>query len=104
MKLIYWLTPASLILGLAAWILPSIYMSKYNKIDSKKGSLYIFLSLSACAISIFFQVVYNNYLVQIGDVAALMDTSGAVVFASGSLLGVTLVLNAFAARFIMKNI
>lgn len=26
MKMIYWLTPASLILGLVAWILPSIYI------------------------------------------------------------------------------
>lgn len=71
-------------------------MSKYNNIDSKKGSLYIFLSLSACGLSIFFQLVYNNYLVEIGDWAALMDTSGAVVFASSLLLVVTLGLNAFA--------
>ena len=96
MKLIYWLTPASLILGLAAWILPSIYISKYNNVESKKGSLYIFLSLSACALSIFLQVVYNNYLVGIGDWSALMDTTGALVFVSGTLLVVTLLLNTFA--------
>ena len=101
MKMIYMLTPASLILGLAAWILPSIYMSKYNNIDSKKGSLYIFLSLSACAISIFLQIVYNNYLVEIGDWSALMDTTGALVLVSGTLLGVTLLLNAFA---VMKHL
>lgn len=53
MKMIFLLTPASLILGLAAWILPCIYMSKYNKIEPKKGSFYIFLSLTACTISIF---------------------------------------------------
>lgn len=96
MKMIYWLTPASLILGLSAWILPSIYMLKYNKIDPKKASLYIFLSLSACSLSIFFQIVYNNYLVKIGDWSALMDTSSAVLLVSGVLLVVTLVLNAFA--------
>lgn len=101
--MIYWLTPASLILGLAAWVLPGIYMSKYNNIDSKKGSLYIFLSLSACAISIFFQIVYNNYLVEIGDWAALMDTSGAVVLASTTLLIVTLALNALAVIKDLKD-
>ena len=100
MKMIYWLTPASLILGLVAWILPSIYMSKYNKINAKKGSLYIFLSISACGISIFLQIIYNDYLVKIGDWSALMDTTGAVVLASGTLLGVTLLLNAFA---VMKH-
>lgn len=93
MKMIYWLTPASLILGLAAWILPSVFMSKYNKVDAAKASLYIFLSLSACVLSIFFQIVYNYYLVKIGDWSALMDTTGAVVLASGVLLIITLLLN-----------
>lgn len=96
MKAIYWLTPASLALGLLAWIIPIIYMLKYKKIDSKKSSIYIFLSLSACGISIFFQIVYNDYLVEIGDWSALMDTSGGVVIASGVLLAVTLAINTFA--------
>ena len=103
MKMIFLLTPASLILGLMAWILPGIYMSKYNKVEPKKGSLYIFLSLSACAISIFLQIIYNYYLVEIGDWSALMDTAGALVFASSSLLLVTLLLNTFAVITHLKS-
>lgn len=49
--------------------------------------------MGACAISIYFQILYNNHLVNIKDWTAIMDTIGALVFVSSVLLIVTVALN-----------
>lgn len=86
-----WLNLGSLVLGLVAWILPIINLVKRNK--NEKWALYSIVSVSACVISLFFQIVYNDHLVRIGDWTALMDTSGAVVWLSLILTVVTILLN-----------
>ena len=83
----------SLVLGLLAWILPSMNIGNYKTNYNKNWPIYSIFSLSACAIAISFQLIYNNHIVEIGDWAALMDTSGASTVLSIILLISTLALN-----------
>lgn len=83
----------SLVLGLIAWILPVINIMRYKKSNNNNWVILSFLSISTCAISLYFQILYNNYLVEIWDASALMDTSGASAFLSAVLLVVTIIFN-----------
>lgn len=87
------LNVGSLVLGLIAWILPVVALMRFNKQEHRNWATIAIMSLSACAISLFFQIYYNYHLVQIEDWTALMDTTGAVVYAATVLLIVTLLLN-----------
>ena len=89
-----WLTIGSLVLGLIAWILPVINLMQYKKHDHSNWGTLSILSISACAISLCFQIFYNNHLVKIEDWTALMDTTGGVASAAAVLLIVTVLLNA----------
>ncbi|CEI81744.1 MULTISPECIES: hypothetical protein [Oceanobacillus] len=84
----------SLLLGLVAWILPVIILTRYDKNNPKNWAAFSLASMSACAISLCFQLAYNYHLVKIEDWIALMDTAGAVVSAAAVLLIVTILLNA----------
>lgn len=84
----------SLLLGLIAWILPVINLTRYDKNNPKNWAAFSLASMSACAISLCFQLAYNYHLVKIEDWIALMDTAGAVVSAAAVLLIVTILLNA----------
>lgn len=79
----------SLILGLVSWILPVLSITKYNK----NRAIYSIISMSLCSIALVFQILYSNHIVQIGDIAALMDTSGTSAVLSIILLVITLILN-----------
>lgn len=92
----------SLILGLVAWILPVTNLVQRNK-NHKKLLLYATVSMSACGLALFFQIVYLNYLVRLGDWTALIDTSGAVVWLSFTLVIVTLLLNIIAVTIYNKK-
>lgn len=84
----------SLILGLIAWILPIINLILYKNHNHKNWFAFSIMSLSACAISLCFQIFYNNHLVKIEDWSALSDITGAISFVSAVLLIVTITLNA----------
>ena len=84
----------SLILGLMAWTLPVVNLMRYKKHNNKNWFALSFLSFSACAISICFQIFYIDHLVKIEDWSALMDTSSAVAYVVAVLLIVTILLNA----------
>ncbi|WP_313756665.1 hypothetical protein [Tissierella sp.] len=88
------LNVGSLALGLIAWILPIISLVKSEKRNHDNWAILSVISISACAISLCFQIFYNNHLVKIADWSALMDTTGAVTFVSAVLLTVTIILNA----------
>ena len=88
-----WLNLGSLILGLIAWVLPIVNLAKHNKIEHRSWIAFSLSSVSACAVSLFFQIVYHDYLAKIEDWSAIMDTSGGVVFVSAVLLLVTITLN-----------
>ncbi|WP_400247682.1 hypothetical protein AB3U99_11405 [Niallia sp. JL1B1071] len=84
----------SLVLGLIAWILPAVNLMR-NKSENQGNRLVTaFVSMSACAIALFFQIFYNYHLVMIEDWSALLDTTGGVVVAATVLIFVTIVLNA----------
>ncbi|SCY56036.1 hypothetical protein [Alkaliphilus peptidifermentans] len=84
----------SLVLGLIAWILPVINIMRYKHENRNWVTLSI-LSISACAISLYFQLFYNFHLIKIADWSALMDTMGAVTLVASVLLIVTIILNSF---------
>ncbi|MFT4416781.1 MBL fold metallo-hydrolase [Fredinandcohnia humi] len=60
----------SLILGLIAWILPFVNIMLYKKQDHRKWVGLSIMSIGACAFSLYFQIVYGNYLVK-GDEEAI---------------------------------
>ena len=88
------LNVGSLVLGLIAWVLPAVNLMRHEKDGDRNWAVLSVMSVSACAIALFFQIFYNFHLVRIGDLSALMDTMRAVALASGILLTVTLLLNA----------
>ncbi|KYG89784.1 hypothetical protein A0U40_10835 [[Bacillus] sp. KCTC 13219] len=79
----------SLLLGLAAWLLPFGVLLR----PQTNPAIWIIFSFVACAIAIAFQIFYTQHVVQVEDWAALMDTMDAVAFATKALLIVTIVLN-----------
>ena len=88
-----WLNLGSLVLGLIAWILPIVNLVRYKKGGNRNWTALSILSMSACTISLWFQISYNHYLVGIKDWSALMDTTGTLVWVSGVLVIVTIMLN-----------
>lgn len=56
----------------------------------------VWASAAACGAALYLQICYQNHLVQIHDVGAILDTTDALVFVAGVLLAVTLALDAFA--------
>jgi cytochrome c oxidase subunit 4 len=87
------LNVGSIALGLVAWIFPLASLMRFKKKNNDNWAIHSILSISACAVSLFFQIIYSNHLVKIEDWSALMDTTGAVVFVSSVLLVVTFLLN-----------
>ncbi len=81
-----WLNIGSLLFGLIAWILPVINLMQNKKHEHKNWGVLSVISISACAISLSFQIFYNYHLVKIEDWSALMDTTRAVVIATAVLL------------------
>src|SRR5699024_11720667 len=84
----------SLVLGLLAWILPVVNLMQYKKYDNKNWVTLSIMSISACAISLYFQIFYGYYLINIEVWSALMYTQGAVDYVASLLLFVILILNA----------
>lgn len=89
-----WLNVGSLMLGLIAWILPVVSLMRYKQGGHKNGAAFSVMSVSACAISLLFQIFYNLHVVMVEDWTALMDITGGVAFVSTILLVVTILLNA----------
>lgn len=87
-----WLNIGSLLLGLAAWVLPIVAISSKKSRPGLSA-----LSFALCSISLTFAIFYNQYLVEIRDWSAIEDTHGAVTFAAAVLMAVTVVLNVIAA-------
>ena len=84
----------SLMLGLIAWMLPVVNLMRYEKYSHRNWVAFSIMSISACAISLCFQIFYNYHLVKIADWSALVDTTGATALVAGVLLIVTIILNA----------
>ena len=98
-----WFNVGSLVLGLIAWILPIVNLAKYNKAKHKNWIVLLFASMSACAISVLFQIVYQKHLVQIEDWSAIMDTIWGVFFVSTVLIVGAITLNLITIIKYRKN-
>ena len=88
----YFLNLGSLVLGLVSWIVPFMGRKKL------KGDAFIhyrnmFISLSAVIISLLFQIMYQNHLVNIGDWSAVDDTMNAVKNVATFLAVTTIAIN-----------
>jgi hypothetical protein len=90
-----WLNWGSLALGLVAWIIPIISIIRRKK-SGTHNSLMTLLSMGACAIALWFQISYNNYLVATNDLSALMDTIGTLNWIAAVLLVGTILLNSIS--------
>jgi len=93
----------SLVLGLIAWILPVISLVQPNNVNHRRWPVFSAASVSACAVSLWMQILYSNHLVKIEDWSALMDTSSAVASVTALLLAVTIMLNAIALLVYYRN-
>lgn len=98
------LNVGSFVLGLVAWILPIINLLKRDEVKHENWFIFSMLSICACAISLYMQILYNNYLVEITDWSALMDTSSAVAFVSSVLIAITIFLNVITVIVYKKSI
>jgi cytochrome c oxidase subunit 4 len=67
MDLIGLLNLSGLVFGLIAWILPVVNLMRAEKHNYRKWVALSFMSFSASAISLFFQIFYNHHLVKIED-------------------------------------
>lgn len=85
---------ASLILGLAALIIPVVMIIRKMSRSTFVGG--VFLSFICCMLAVLLQLYEMHHLVQIQDWSALLDTSAVVVSASGQLILGTVVLNVVA--------
>lgn len=99
--MMYLLNVGSFFLGIIALVLPliNIILIKKNKI--KNWEIISFLSISACAISIWLQHAYTGYLASIEDWSA-MDIPITMAKVTGVFLLVTLVLN-FSTYIFKRN-
>lgn len=88
------LMPASLVLGLIAWIFPVINLVKIRTKKTKNWSIFSIASLIACSIALYFQILYSQYLaVERRDFSALMDILPTSAMVSAVLLVITIALN-----------
>jgi len=92
--MIGWLNVGSLVLGLIALILPAVNLIRYPKPAFNHWAALSIISMSACAISLFFQILTGYYRVKEEDWAGFFDVMDAKVFAAAVLLIITIILNA----------
>ncbi|AFQ43973.1 hypothetical protein [Desulfosporosinus meridiei] len=85
-----------ILLGLIAWIFPIVNLARRKKSENKSWVAFSLTSVSACAITLFIQIVSLNHLVDIEDWSAIMDTTNALVLVSSVYLFITLALNLIA--------
>lgn len=92
----YWLNVGSIILGVIAWGIPTISIILHKKGSGRKKGASLIASFGACGLSLCMQIFYTDYLVEIGDWSALMDTQSTVAYVSLILLTGTIILNLFS--------
>ena len=81
----------SLVLGLAAWVLPVVYLMVWKHRTALCGG-----SLACCALSLYFQLREILRRTELADFAAIDDTIGGICLCATVLLAATLTLNAIA--------
>lgn len=90
----FYLINASLIFGLAAWILPYFAFKQYTKSNYRKGNLFCITSICSCIISLYIVILDTNQKLKY-DIPGLLDTYSVLTFVSTVLVIVTIFLNLF---------
>ncbi len=98
-----WLNVISLVLGLAAWVLPLIGMTLARMNKHTAAITLSITSMSAALICLCLQITYQNHLVNKLDWSALQDTSGALVLVSVGFVAMCILLNIVAITTILKQ-
>lgn len=80
-----WMNLTSLGLGLAAWALPLAALALRKRAAGRLCPALVWASAAACGAALYLQICYQNHLVQIHDVGAILDTTDALVFVAGVL-------------------
>lgn len=88
-----WLNIGSLLLGSIAWVIPIVSLIKGSKKNTQRMPSLTLMSMASAILSLWLQILYNYYLLQIADWTALLDTTGAVVFIAFILIVGTFFLN-----------
>lgn len=83
----------SLIMGLIALLLPITNLTNLKKVNSSNWFILTFVSVSLCAISLYMQLIYGNFLIYKQDLSALLSMGDGVLRVSTILIVVTLLLN-----------
>lgn len=91
----------SLLLGLAAWVLPFVGANRFIK-EKRGGFLFSLLSLVCCAVSLLLQVASLHYGVVINDWSALLDTCKAILIACCVMTAGTLLANMLPAAMYLE--
>lgn len=94
-----WWNLMSIFLGLAALVLPPLG-GVLLACKGRRWHWCIAISLAACAISLYGQIAYTRYLVEIQDFSALLDTQAAVQRSAMVLLLVVLLVNGVTAAIL----
>lgn len=91
--MIIFLNIGSLIFGLLAWTFPIVLLISGKYSTLRKWACFFVVSLTACSVSLYFQLLNIVHLVNIEDWTAIMDTARGVIVVSGVLLIITILLN-----------
>lgn len=91
-----WMNLTSLGLGLAAWALPLAALALRKRAAGRLCPALVWASAAMCATALYFQICYQNHLVNIHDVSAILDTTDALAFVAGVLIVVTALLDMVA--------
>lgn len=91
-----WMNLASLCLGALAWVLPLAAVALKKKAAGCLCPTLVWASAMACAAALYFQICYQNRLVKMHDIAAILDTTDALTFVASVLIVVTAALDAAA--------
>lgn len=100
--MISFLEVGSLVLGVMAWILAGAKIVKCRNGKSANSDIISITSLSACAVSVLFQLHVVKYFVESEEMISIMDTIHMSVLASTVIIGVTVILN-ITAIVMRKN-
>lgn len=91
----------SLLLGLVAWILPSI--SLFGKNNKNTKIIFLFLSISCCAVALWLQIAELTERSRLGDFAGIDDTIGAINSVAAILVVITIILNGIVVSKLLKK-
>ena len=88
-----WLNIGSICTGMIALLFPVISVFTNKKAWLKAGNIIVQLGYVSALFSLLFQIMYQNHLVEINDIGAVMDTIGPLVLVATTFIIAVCVVN-----------